>query len=324
MKLTVIIPTLRADSALDDCLASLSGQLFGDFETIVVANGPVDRTLPRARLIQNGSNRGFGAAINQGILESTADYVLALNDDTVLEPNCLERLVATMDTRYEIGMCAPQIRLQGTGKIDSTGMLVAPDGSSKQRSHGLPSSQVGRPTHALLPSGCAALYRRAMLDEIGLFEEEFFLYCEDTDLGLRARWCAWECAYVADAIVDHRYSHSAEKASALKAYYIERNRILMVMRTFPMKRLLASPFHTVVRYFFHWYSKQKGQGLASQYSGGESIVSVLFRAWRDGIVKLPSAYRQRREILSKARLTPKQFESLLKSYRISSREVAAL
>ena len=324
MKLTVIIPTLKADDALDDCLASLRAQTLTDFDIVVVANGPIARDLLPTHIIRNDQNGGYGKAINQGVRISQGDYILALNDDTTVHPACLEQLVKVMDSRYEIGMCAPQIRLQGTGKLDSTGMLISPDGSSKQRHHGDPApADGGRPTHALLPSGCAALYRRAMLDEIGLFEEDFFLYCEDTDLGLRARWNAWECVYVPDAVVEHRYSHSSAKASALKAYYVERNRILLVARNFPLREALLSPFQSFIRYFWHWNFNRKGRGMAALYDDSESIASVLFRAWRDAFVRLPAALRHRRLVQTKARLTPRQFQKLLKSYRISGREVAA-
>ena len=323
MKLTVIIPTLKADSALDDCLESLRSQTFSDFEVVVVANGPLDRELGVSKVFRNEANAGYGRAVNQGIEASAGDFVLALNDDTLLHPRCLEHLVRAMETRFEIGMCAPQIRLQDTGRLDSTGLLLARDGSSKQRAHGHPAPDGGRTTHALCPSGCAALYRRVMLDEIGLFDEDFFLYCEDTDLGLRARWNAWECSYVPDAIVEHRYSHSSKKASALKAYYVERNRILVVLRNFPMRAVLLSPYHALVRYFWHWNLKRKGQGIAAQYEGEESIGFVLLRAWRDALGKLPRAIRQRRVILQKARLTPKQFQKLMNSYRITGREVAS-
>ena len=324
MKLAIIIPTLRADQALDECLTSLRNQTFKDFKTVVVANGPVSREFgDDVLLIQNEENGGYGKALNQGIQTTSSDYILALNDDTVLHPSAVELLVSTMDTRYEIGMCAPQIRLAGTGTVDSAGMLIAADGSSKQRMHGAPVVDGGRPTHALLPSGCAALYRRAMLDEIGLFEEDFFLYCEDTDLGLRARWKAWECVYVPEAVVEHRYSHSSAKASALKAYFVERNRILVVIRNFPLRALLITPFHVVTRYFWHWNLKRKGKGIAASYEGDEAIASILFRAWRDALKRLPAAWRKRRQIQSGARLSKKQFQKLLKLYRISSREVAS-
>jgi len=324
LKLTVIIPTVKADHALDECLASLLAQTFTDFEIVVVKNGPArGATLPDVRVIENEENAGYGVAVNQGVRASTGDMILALNDDTVLDSRCLEKLVAAMEARYEIGMCAPQIRLFDTGNIDSAGLLIARDGTSKQRFHGQPATSAPRTSHALLPSGCAALYRRAMLDEIGLFDPDFFLYCEDTDLGLRARWKAWECMYVPDAIVEHRYSHSSTGASALKAYYVERNRILVVIRNFPLRALLAAPFHSLVRYFWHWNLKRQGKGLASTYNGDESIASILFRAWRDALRRLPAAWRERRAIQKGARLTPQQFEKLLASYRISAREVAS-
>ena len=88
-------------------------------------------------------------------------------------------------------------------------MLMAGDGSSKQRGHGRPPEDFPVAEEALFPSGSAALYRRAMLEEIGGFDAAFFLYCEDTDLGLRARWAGWKCLYVPEAVVEHHYSHSA-------------------------------------------------------------------------------------------------------------------
>ena len=325
-KVSIIIPTVLADVALDECLASLAVQTLQDYEVIVVVNGLLERELPvAARVVHVGRNVGYGGAVNLGIQESSAPYILALNDDTIADPRLLEHLATAMDARYEIGMCAPQIRLRGRNAIDSTGMLIAPDGTSKQRAHGAAlATSPDRPTHALLPSGCAALYRRAMLDETGPFAEEFFLYCEDTDLGLRARWKAWECVYVPEAIVDHEYSHTSGPVSALKAYYVERNRISLVIRNFPAKLLLASPWHTACRYYWHWRFLREGLGKAASYTGGESLGLIAFRAWRDALRQLPRLWRERKQIRKGARLTPVQFSKLLKSYRISSREVASL
>src|SRR5260370_4683649 len=104
-----------------------------------------------------------------------------------------------------------------------------------------------------------------MLEEIGLFDESFFLYCEDTDLGLRARWAAWECLYVPDAVVEHRYSHSAGKASGLKAYYVERNRLFLAVKNFPIPDLLLAPFYSAIRYFWHFVFAMQGRGKAADF-----------------------------------------------------------
>ena len=113
-----------------------------------------------------------------------------MNDDATAHPGWLEALLAAIEPRPDVGMCASQVRLAGDGRLDSAGMLLCLDGSSKQRGHLESPASYARKEEALLPSGSAALYRREMLDEIGLFDESFFLYCEDTDLGLRARWAA--------------------------------------------------------------------------------------------------------------------------------------
>ncbi len=121
-----------------------------------------------------------------------------------------------LEQRPDAGMCASQVRLFGEARLDSAGMLVARDGSSKQRGHGRPPEDFPVTEETLFPSGSAALYRRAMLDEIGGFDDDFFLYCEDTDLGLRARWAGWKCLYVPQAVVEHHYSHSAGRASPVE------------------------------------------------------------------------------------------------------------
>lgn len=177
-----------------------------------------------------------------------------------------------------------------------------------------------------MPSGSAALYRRAMLDEIGLFDESFFLYCEDTDLGLRARWAGWECLYVPEAVVDHRYSHSAGKFSALKAYYVERNRLFLTFKNFPTASLLKMPFYACTRYFWHAVLGAQGRGAAAGFhlegNGVTSLPVFVLKAHAALIRNAATLWKQRRAI--KRRLTPRQFERLIARFSISPRQVAAL
>jgi GT2 family glycosyltransferase len=326
MKISVVIPTLAADDALDACIESLSRQTLQDFEVIVVDNSSkalASRFKQPIRVIEQPTNTGYGGGVNSGIRASQAQWILALNDDTTLAPDCLRQLLTAAEQRREIGMCAPLILRQGTTIIDSAGgLLIAPDGTSKQRGQARPATEFAKPAETLLPSGCAALYRREMLDEIGFFEESYFLYCEDTDLGLRARRGAWECVYVPTATIEHRYSHSTGGGtSAIKAYYVERNRLRTIVRNFPLRDLLLSPFHSAIRYWWHLRAKE---GAAAQYKGDESLAKIAIRAWKDALIELPQLWKQRREIESRARLGPKQFSRLLSSYRISSKQVASL
>jgi len=325
---TVAIPTLAADEALAQCLASLERQTLPGIEVIVVDNSGRRAVKPqgRARVIANELNVGFGAAVNQAFRQSSAPFFAVLNDDTIAHPEWLAALVRAMKTSPDIGMCASQVRLAGDSALDSAGMLLCLDGSSKQRGHlELPASY-SCSEEVLLPSCSAALYRRAMLEEIGLFDESFFLYCEDTDLGLRARWSGWKCLYVPDAVVEHRYSHSAGKASALKAFYVERNRLFVVVKNFPLPDLLLAPARSLARYFWHFVLAMRGRGKAAEFqTEGNGMVHLglyVLRAHWALAASFPALWKRRRSI--KRRLTSRQFRQLIRRFGIGPRQVAAL
>jgi GT2 family glycosyltransferase len=280
----------------------------------------------RVRVIANEKNVGFGAAANQGFRASAAPLVAVINDDARAEPDWLEALVSAAESREDAGMFASRIRLAADGRLDSAGMLLCRDGSSKQRGHLEPAEAYGRLQETLFASGCAAMYRREMLEEIGMFDESFFLYCEDTDLGLRARWAGWECLYVPEAMVDHLYSHSAGKASELKAYYVERNRLFLVVKNFPLRDLLLAPLYSIARYFWHLAYAASGRGKAAEFrSEGQSTARLAWCVARAHLALAghwPALWRERRRM--KRRMTAKQFHRLTKRFAISVRRMAAL
>jgi GT2 family glycosyltransferase len=167
-----------------------------------------------------------------------------------------------------------------------------------------------------------------MLDQIGGFDEDFFLYCEDTDLGLRARWAGWKCLYAPQAVVDHAYSSTAGRASPLKAYYVERNRLFLTVKNFPVRNLWVAPLVSVVRYTWHVIFMLQGRGAAAHFReddhGGLKLVGFVIRAHWALIQNWKMLWRKRREIQKTARLTSGQFRQLLRAHRIGAREVAEL
>ncbi|MGH9645855.1 MAG: glycosyltransferase family 2 protein, partial [Bryobacteraceae bacterium] len=140
LKVTVAVPTLAAGEVLEACLQALESQTVNEFEVVVIDNsgtGLVQTSSPRVRVIANHRNVGFGAAVNQAFRASSAPYLATLNDDAVADPRWLERLLADAEAhsrtgQERIGMWASEVRLAGTEMLDSAGMLIAADGSSKQ------------------------------------------------------------------------------------------------------------------------------------------------------------------------------------------------
>jgi GT2 family glycosyltransferase len=338
-RVTVVIPTLSAGQALGECVESLQRQLFRDFRIVIVDNsgsGLVDATWPResaranVSILHPGTNIGFGAAVNLAAREAPADYIAVINDDATASPVWLRELTAAMDAHPEAGSAASQVRFHGVDPetLDSAGMLIAADGTSKQRGHGAPPANFPNAEEVLLASGSASVYRSIMLAETGGFDDAFFLYCEDTDLGLRARWAGWTCRYVPAAVVHHRYSHSAGRASKLKAYFVERNRLLLILKTFPALRLLTALFATPIRYLHHFLAMRRGQGAAAQFQkDGESawtLVTCVLRAHVSALTMLPDTLRQRRHIRRTAKLSTAEFLGALDRFAISLRQVAEL
>ena len=307
-------------------------QTLQELEIVVVDNsgaGRVRKMLPgdvKISIIEMPNNVGFGAALNAVFAQSRAPYLATLNDDAVATPEWLEHLVGAMASDPKLGSCASAVQLKGQNVIDSAGMLIASDGSSKQRGHGEPTSTMRENAPALMPSGSAAIYRREMFAETGGFDNSFFLYCEDSDLGLRARWAGWDCQYVAAAVVEHHYSHSAGKASGMKAYLVERNRLRLIIKNFPMRELLLAPLGTLARYYWHATGMLRGVGKASEFrKEGNSalvLVGIALRAHRALIPELPRLWLERRQIRRAARISVGQFRSLMRCNSISLRGVA--
>jgi hypothetical protein len=331
-RVVVAIPTLNAGPALSECLVSLEAQSFRDFAVVVIDNsgkdlaGGLTSTNFPLHIIRNDGNVGFGSAINQAIASSSGEYVATLNDDCVASPEWLGELVRVADREYEIGLCAAQVLLAETGMIDSVGMVIARDGTSKQRGFGQAPDRYQKDSEVLFPSGCSALYRRDMLSDVGGFDESLFLYCEDTDLGLRARWAGWQAYYAAKAVVKHRYSHSAGRSSELKALLVERNRLTTAFKNFPRRELLVVPIAGPIRYFFHLIALMLGRGITADFNrqspGLWRFPAILWKAhWH--LLRHWSVIRKKRAAI-KRRLEPRQMSVLLKRHRISLYAVASL
>jgi len=257
---SVIIVNWNGRAYLDECLRALQEQDYPDFEVVLVDNGSTDGSAewvakhhPWVRLIRLPCNVGFAAGNNVGIRATQSQYVVTLNNDTRVEQGWLTALVTAAETDPRVGMCASLMLYAHTpGVIDSAGIAVDWTGTAwprcwgeqawpsppgpLSRSPSATASSNGRgekPQEVFGPCAGAALYRRAMLEDVGLFDEDFFAYYEDVDLAWRGRLQGWRCLYVPTAKVYHVHSATGEVGSAFKAYYLSRNRLWTILKNYP-------------------------------------------------------------------------------------------
>jgi len=187
--ISVVIVNYNGARFLRDCLDSLHSQTRQDYEIILVDNCSTDRSIeiithdyPGITLIRNSTNRGFAAASNQGIRVARGDYILSLNNDTRLSPRFLDEIIHPMEDDPRVGICASKM-LYPDGRINSAGTCISRSGAAWDRGMSEPDRcQYDSIEEVFGACAGAALYRREMLDEIGLFDEDFFMYMEDVDL----------------------------------------------------------------------------------------------------------------------------------------------
>ena len=164
-----------------------------------------------------------------------------------------------------------------------------------------------------------------MLDEIGLFDEDFFAYCEDSDLGLRGRLAGWTCRYVPDAVVHHAYSRSTAPYSTFKAYHVERNRCWVLLKCFPATAIVASLPYTVARYALQAWGAATRRGAAgrlAERTSGPAMAALLLRAWTAAIARAPAMLVRRRRQRALRRMTGAEWRRAVRPYRLGVRELA--
>ena len=332
---STIVLNWNGKDVIGACLESLTRQTYQPHEIIVVDNGSRDGSLewvrdhfgPRVTLIENKENLGFAKGVNVGLRAARGKFIALLNSDACADPKWIEHLVAGIQCSEKMGMCACKILMMDRpGILDNTGELITRDGLGRGRGRlEKDEGQYDREKSVLCPSGCAALYRRKMLDEIGLFDQHFFAYADDIDVGLRGRLLGYECQYVPSAIVHHGFSRSFGHVSSLKAYYVERNRLWVVLKCFPMRYLLPSFFYSMVRYGYHLLGLFMRQGPAARYAEqfpALGLPLIVLKAYLSTLLFLPYLIRQRMLLRKKSRVSSKDFGLWLDCYGMGVREAA--
>ncbi len=243
--ISVVIVTFNGRHLLEPCLRALfAGARLPD-EVIVIDNASRDETVawlgetyPSIRLERCAANLGFAAANNRAIRASRGGYVLTLNNDTEIAPDALARMASVLDDAgASTGAVMPtMVFAKSPDMIACAGLETFTNGVVRDAGVGQRIGSNQAPYPIFGPSAGAALYRRAALDDVGLFDPAFFMYLEDADLAWRLRLRGWETLAVS-AIVRHTVSATATYGSPRKAYYLARNRWWCLLKNLPASLL---------------------------------------------------------------------------------------
>jgi GT2 family glycosyltransferase len=240
LDLSICIPTLKAKQLLRDCLTSIPANTRAvTYEIIVVDNNSQDGTVellreefPAVRLIENPRNLGFARPVNQAIAISQGRYVLLLNNDTLVLENAFDRLVEFADAHPTVGICGPKV-LNRDGTLQKqcrrsfatpwdlfcyfSGLSVLFPKSSLFASYLMTYKDENEIHQADAISGSCMLIRRAVLEQIGLFDERYFAYQEDADFCFRAKRAGWQVWYYPPAQIIHYASQGGSRISPYRS-----------------------------------------------------------------------------------------------------------
>ena len=258
----IIIVNWNGKSFLGDCLNGLRQQTYENYSVIMVDNSSVDGSLdyvqtyyPEVETIALAENAGFAKANNIAIQSVQTKYVALLNPDTVPDTVWLDHLVKALENYPQAGLAASKMLFYAQPNlIDRAGDVYTTAGTALLQGRGQVASKYNHQKWVFGACAGAALYRRCMFEDIGLFDKDFFLLYEDVDLSFRAQLRGYKCLYVPDATVYHHVSSSIGDDSPTSVYYSHRNLEWVYIQNMPQsliaKTVVPHIIYVMAAFFF--------------------------------------------------------------------------
>lgn len=246
VKITIVIATWNKKGLLKECLKSLKRQTFNNFRITVVDNASSDGTVkflnkyyPNIKIIKLGKNLGFSKAVNKGIKVSKTEYIILLNNDMVVDKNFVKYLVMSLDkNKYYCACTSKIIDFKNKNVVLSAGDIMNNFGQSFPRGLGDDIRKWDKTEEVFLVTGGASIFRKKAFNKIGYFDEDFFIYGEDTDWCFRAQITGYKFYYEPKAIAYHHCKATSKDIPKIVEYLQFRNMILTILKCFPQKLFL--------------------------------------------------------------------------------------
>lgn len=332
---SAIVVNYDGGAMLQDALASLFAQTWPALEVILVDNASTDGSVEQAErcfgdkllVIRNARNEGFARGNNVGFLAAKGEWLFLLNSDAVCDRDVIAELMQFVADKPDVGQLACRVvRADQPNFFDSAGLLLYPDGVARPRAwQEKDQGQYDRAEEVLAPHGCACALRKAMLERIGAFDEDFFCYFEDLDLGVRGQLAGWKCWYVPTTRVRHRKSATAGNYSVFKAYHVERNRLYCLWKWMPRYLVFVSPLFTLNRYAMQGYAAYTHQGLSADFVKEYSLIRLfllLIQARLAALYRLPRMLAKRRQIRDMRTISVLEWYGLISRFKLDAIELA--
>ena len=267
--LAVIVPNYNGKKFLKDCFESIKKQN-NILEVIIIDNGSDDGSVefikekyPEYILIENKENLGFSKAVNQGIKISSAEYCFLLNNDVELEIDCASKLLKCIEKDKNIfAVASKMVQFHDRDKLDDVGDEYTVLGWTKKVGDGRSSKLYSHEREIFSACAGAALYRRCIFDTIGYFDENFFAYMEDVDIGYRAKIYGFKSVYCSDAVVYHHVSAtSGSRYNSFKIRLAARNNVYVPYKNMPWPQLLLNLIFLLIGFMIKYlFFVSKGHG----------------------------------------------------------------
>jgi len=289
-KVSIVILNWNGRLYLKDCLSSVFSQSYPNYEVILVDNGSEDGSVdyvrdnfPNTKLIVNAANLGFSRGNNIGIRAAKGKYIATLNNDTRVDRNWVQELVKVAEADEKVGSCQAKIvSFRDRRIIDAVGIRINKCGTPYQIGYGeKDEGQYENVSEVFGACACAALYRKEMLDHVGLFDEDFFTYYEDVDLAWRARLLGWRCVFVPTSLVYHIHSATGRRVSGFTQYYLARNRFWLLKKHATWRQFACSLLWFLFTDF--WFTS----GVQLIYHRSMKDLLSFYKGIRDGLLKNP-------------------------------------